>query len=291
MAQSIKALRRRLRTVKSTQKITKAMETVSSVKLRRAQDRLHGARPYAGKLAEIVRALADDEAAREHPLTQVRPVRRRTLVVATSDRGMCGAFNANVIRLATNFIAEHGDANLEVVTAGRRGRDHFARQRRAIADQLVPLGGQAEPAEAAALAQRLMERFLSGETDEVWVIATHMVSLIQYTPKATRLLPLDLGQAAGGEGHRAARLNYIHEPSAAEVLGAVLPRTVESNLYLALAESIASEHGARRIAMHNATENCSELGTQLTLDINKARQASITKELLEIVGGAEALKG
>ncbi len=286
---SLKDIRRRLRTVKSTQKITRAMETVSAVKLRRAQERLSAARPHADKLAEVVRALADDESARMHPLCQTRPVARRTLVVVAADRGLCGAFNGNLLRRADHFIAEHGLENLDLVPVGRRACSHARRLGVEPVARIADMGGQANADEAHALATRLIERFTAGGTDEVWVLTTRMLSLIRFEPHFERLLPLDLGEPE--ERGDEMLLNYLFTPSADEVLGAVLPRTAESRLFLALAESAASEHSARRMAMHTATENCGDLTQSLTLEINKARQAAITKELGEIVGGAEALKG
>lgn len=287
---STKDLRRRLRTVKSTQKITRAMETVSAVKLRRAQERLIAARPYANRLAEMVRSLADDDQAHEHPLCEVREVQRRTLIVVSADRGLCGAFNSNLLRQADNFLGEHGRDNVDLVPIGKRACSHVRRKKLTEVVRVDAMGGQADAKAASEIAKHLSERFIKGETDEVWVLTTRMLSLIRFEPSFERLLPLDLSKVTES-GKEPIRYNYIFEPSAEKVLGAVLPRTVESRLYLAMAESVASEHSARRMAMHNATENCKELTQQLTLDINKARQASITKELGEIVGGAEALKG
>jgi F-type H+-transporting ATPase subunit gamma len=292
MALSLRALRRRVRTVKNTQKITRAMETVSTVKLKRAQDRLTAARPYARKLMEVVRALSDDEAARAHALTRRRPVHRRTLMVVTADRGLCGAFNSNVLRATEAFVESHADAALDFVAVGKRARDYFNRHGKPIVHQVVPLGGVATVETSRSLAQELTRRFVEGLTDEIWLLATHMASLIRFVPTLGRLLPLDLDRRKG-EQERSVDflLNYLFEPSAETLLDFLFPRTVESRIHLALAESVASEHSARRMAMHNATDNCKDLGTTLTLQINKARQAAITKELLEIVGGTEALKG
>jgi len=287
---ALKDLRRRLRTVKSTQKITRAMETVSAVKLRRAQERVAAARPYADCLAAVVRSLADDESTQEHPLCQTRPVKRRGLILVSADRGLCGAFNSNLFRQADNFIAEHGAENIDVVPVGKRANDHCRRRGLTTVDRLAALGGEARSADASRIAESAIDRFAAGDVDEVWILTTRMLSLIRFEPQFERLLPLNLGQGEEQEAPTE-RLNYLFEPDATSVLGAVLPRTAESRLYLAIAESVASEHSARRMAMHNATENCKELSQQLTLDINKARQASITTELGEIVGGAEALKG
>ncbi|MBN1475936.1 ATP synthase F1 subunit gamma [Candidatus Sumerlaeota bacterium] len=286
---SLKDIRRRLRTVISTQKITRAMETVSAVKLRRAQERLFAARPYADRLAAIVQALSEDETAAEHPLCQARAVHHRTLIVITADRGLCGAFNTNLLKQADTFLAEHGTEDLDVVPMGKRANTHCRRKGWTVIDRVAEIGGQASAQVAGEVARRLIARFTAGETDEVWILTTRMLSLIRFEPHFERLLPLALGKDERRTGEYC--LNYLFEPGAAEVLGTVLPRTAESRLYLALAESVASEHSARRMSMHNATENCKDLSQQLTLDINKARQASITTELGEIVGGAEALKG
>jgi F-type H+-transporting ATPase subunit gamma len=286
---SLKDIRRRLRTVISTQKITRAMETVSAVKLRRAQERLLAARPYADRLAAIVQALSEDETAAEHPLCRPRAVHHRTLVVVSADRGLCGAFNTNLLKQADTFLAEHGTEDVDVAPVGKRANAHCRRRGLTVVDCVAEIGGQANAQVVGDLARRLIARFTAGETDEVWVLTTRMLSMIRFEPHFERLLPLALSE--GGKRSGEFRLNYLFEPGAAEVLGAVLPRTAESRLYLALAESVTSEHSARRMAMHNATENCKDLSQQLTLDINKARQASITTELGEIVGGAEALKG
>jgi F-type H+-transporting ATPase subunit gamma len=289
-ALSAKALRRRLRTVKSTQKITRAMETVSSVKLRRAQERLVAARPHALRLADVVRSLAQDEEARAHPLCDHREIKRRTLVLVTADRGLCGAFNANVLKQADKFLSDNADKPIEIIAIGKRAADYARRRQVEVIDREVPLGGVAKSDVASRLGQVILERFLTAQTDEVTVLYTHMKSLIQFVPTLEKLLPLEMEQPEEGDAP-ATRAQYIFEPSAQSVLAAVLPRSVESRLYLTMAESCASEHSARRVAMHNATENCKELGQRLTLDINKARQGAITKELLEIVAGAEALTG
>ena len=238
----------------------------------------------------MVAALAEDEETQTHPLCLQRPVSRRTLVVITADRGLCGAFNANLLKSADGFIDEHGTESLEVVAVGNRALGHANRRGLTVVDQHVPLGGVASFSAASALGRRLVERFTGEETDEVTLLYTHLAAVIGFEPTFERLLPLGLAEEAE-ERRPEMRRQYIFEPDAAAVLGAVLPRTVESRLYLAMAESVASEHSARRMAMHNATDNCKELSQQLTQDINRARQASITKELLEIIGGAEALKG
>ena len=284
---SLKALRKRIATVRSTQQITKAMKMVAAAKLRRAQDAAERARPYAAKLAELVAAVAadvDPEAAVD-PLLGRREERRIDLLVLSSDRGLCGGYNANLLRRAEAFVRERPGVEVTVSVVGRKGLDHFRRRgARLLAQRLGIL--TTPPAEmAAGLAAELTPRFAAAETDAVYLVYSRFRSAISQVPTITRLLPVE---PAASEGPP---VDYIFEPPRPALLGLLLPRYVAALLTQALLESVASEHGARMTAMDNATKNASDMIGRLTLLMNRTRQAAITKELMEIVSGAEALKG
>jgi F-type H+-transporting ATPase subunit gamma len=284
---SLKALRKRIATVRSTQQITKAMKMVAAAKLRRAQDAAERARPYATKLAELVAAVAadvDPEAVID-PLLGRREERRIDLVVLSSDRGLCGGYNANLLRRAEAFVRERNGVEVAVTVVGRKGLDHFRRRgRRLLGHRLGIL--TTPPAEmAAGLAAELTPRFADAESDAVYLVYSRFRSAISQVPIITRLLPVE---PAASEG---LPVDYIFEPPRPALLRLLLPRYVEVLLTQALLESVASEHGARMTAMDNATKNASEMIGRLTLLMNRTRQAAITKELMEIVSGAEALKG
>jgi len=282
---NLKAIRGRVTSVRKTQKITKAMKMVSAAKLARAQHAIGGARPYAAKLRQVLGSVAGGVDAESHPLLARRDGDRLDLVVLTSDRGLCGAFNANVIKRTQRRIAEHGGGRggVSIIGVGRRGADFF---RKRGAQMLKTWTGLATPTpEAAAeIAELAMQRFLAGETDRVELVYGEFRSAVTQTPTLEVLLPFT-PEEGGGEQ----TLAYSVEPSAEELLGLILPRAVEFAVFRALLETAASEHGARMSAMDSATNNCAELIRSLTLDMNKARQAAITQELSEIVGGAEAL--
>ncbi len=284
---SLKALRKRIATVRSTQQITKAMKMVAAAKLRRAQDAAECARPYATKLAELVAAVAadvDPEAVID-PLLGRREERRIDLLVLSSDRGLCGGYNANLLRRAEAFVRERNGVEVTVTVVGRKGLDHFRRRgRRLLGHRLGIL--TTPPAEmAAGLAAELTPRFADAESDAVYLVYSRFRSAISQVPIITRLLPVE---PAASEG---LPVDYIFEPPRPALLRLLLPRYVEVLLTQALLESVASEHGARMTAMDNATKNASEMIGRLTLLMNRTRQAAITKELMEIVSGAEALKG
>jgi F-type H+-transporting ATPase subunit gamma len=281
---SLKALRKRVTTVRSTQQITKAMKMVAAAKLRRAQDTVERARPYADRLQELVATLAASGVSSTHPLLEQREERRCHAVLITADRGLCGAYNANLIRRAESFLRERGGA-ATLTLMGRKGAEYFRRRQASIREQLPgPLGAPAGET-APPLAARLTKDVLGGEADVVYLIYSHFRSVLLQVPTVERLIPI-----AVDESGRPAP-DYKYEPGAATVLAELIPRYVTAHMTRALLEAAASEHGARMTAMDSATRNASELIDRLTLQMNRARQAAITKELMEIVSGAEALKG
>ena len=282
---SLKDLRKRIGSVRSTQQITKAMKVVAAARLRRAQEAAERARPYAAKLTEMFAAVVAGLSAETHPLLARRPEQRIDLIVVTSDRGLCGGFNSNLLRQSETFRREHGEQALQLMVVGQKGLDHYRRQR---IDPLFERTGVLNvPAVevARALAEHVTTRFAQDETDAVYLLYSRFQSAISQVPTVVRLLPVD------APAEDASSVDYIFEPPRPELLGRLLPRYVETRLLQALLESIASEFGARMTAMDNATRNASEMIDRLTLSMNRARQAAITTELMEIVSGAEALKG
>lgn len=290
--ESLKTLRRRLRTIKNTGKITRAMEMVSASKLRRALAVLVAGRPYAAKLQELLLRLAAGSELGQHPLFREREGRRKVLVIYTSDRGLAGSFNANIIKCAEDVMKAEPDAQWQLVCIGRKGRDYFQRRNVPIIESLIGLGGQADSASARQIGKLLLDLFTSDRCDEVWLVYSAFISTVAYRPTLVRYLPV--AQESIGtpkeENGRTGEIEYILEPSAQEVFDQILPRYLSSRIYITMTEVATSENSARMISMNNATKNCSELSESLTLRMNKARQGAITKELLEIVGGAEALK-
>ena len=298
-------LKRRIRSVQNTKKITKTMELVSTSKLKRAQDRVVGARPYAQALAEVIGQLYSAELAERFPLLR-QPgktgVRRAALLLITSNRGLCGAFNANLIREARRRLEEleAQDAHTELHLVGKKGVSYFKFTKRNIASQRVDIGDRPTLEHAAELAKPLMERFANAELDEVDVVFAKFNSAVSTPPTSLRILPvLPPDRRIGGSANRAPSahpairpsVNYILKPSAEEILKQLLPLYVQNQFYRALVETAAAEHGARRTAMKNATDAGSDMLNILQRTFNRARQAQITQELAEIVGGAEALKG
>ena len=282
---SLKALRKRIATVRSTQQITKAMKMVAAAKLRRAQEAAERARPYATKLSEMFSAVAAGVEPEAHPLLARRPERRIDLLVLTSDRGLCGGYNANLLRFAEAFVRQREAAETAVAVVGRRGLDYYRRRSATILLHRLGILTTPAPAMASELAAELTRRFAAEETDAVYLIYTRFRSALSQTPTAVPLLPV------APPVTEAPAVDYIFEPARAELLARLLPRYVEAVITQALLEAIASEHGARMTAMENATNNASDMMGRLTLSMNRARQATITKELMEIVSGAEALKG
>jgi F-type H+-transporting ATPase subunit gamma len=282
---SLKALRKRIITVRSTQKITKAMKMVAAAKLRRSQEAAERARPYAAKLAEMFAAVAAGVEPEAHPLLARREERRIDLVVLTSDRGLCGGYNANLLRHAEVFMRERSSAESAVGVVGRKGLDYFRRRGRRVLFQRLGILTTPAAELASQVAAELTARFIGEETDAVYLVYSRFRSAISQVATVTPLLPVAAPSTEGPS------VEYIFEPARPALLGRLLPRYVEALITQAVLEAVASEHGARMTAMDNATTNASEMIERLTLSMNRARQATITTELMEIVSGAEALKG
>ncbi len=287
---TLRDIRRRIRSVESTQKITRAMKLVAAAKLRRAQERILAARPYAGKMAELLGNLVSGAPAGDgaHPLLAQREGPRRQIVIITADRGLAGAFNSNIIRRAVEFIRQSHAPEVTLVVVGRKGRDFFRRRGYTIKHEMLGFWDKLAYSHASELADAFMRQYLEGEVDEVHLLYNEFRSVAVQRPVRAQLLPIP---RAEGEGEAAAApVDYIYEPGPAAILDDLLPRHVRTQVFRALMESIAGEYGARMTAMEAATKNAKEMIGVLTIQYNKARQEKITKELLDIVGGAEALK-
>jgi F-type H+-transporting ATPase subunit gamma len=285
---TLRDIRRRIRSVESTQKITRAMKLVAAAKLRRAQERILAARPYAAKMAELLGNLvgaAGDEA--PHPLLLQRAGPRREIVIVTADRGLAGAFNSNIVRRSLDFIRQSSAPDVTLVVVGRKGRDFFRRRGFTIRREMLGFWDRLAYTHAAELAGYLVQQYLDAEVDEVHLIYNEFRSVAVQRPVHERLLPIP--RATPGEGSPTT-VDYIYEPAPDAILGDLLPRHVRTQVFRALMESLAGEYGARMTAMEAATKNAKEMIEVLTMQYNKARQEKITKELLDIVGGAEALK-
>jgi F-type H+-transporting ATPase subunit gamma len=284
---SLKAIRRRIASVKSTQQITKAMKMVAAAKLRRAQEAATRARPYAEKLGELLHNLAARVGPESHPLLAVPATERRVdLVLITSDRGLCGGFNANLIRKAETFRQERREAEVRLTLVGRKGHDYYRRRTVTIRATHANLFGGPGHELAVQLGAELARDFAAGGTDAVYVLYSRFRSALSQVPTLERLLPVSAEVDAD-----TTLTEYLYEPDPATLLDRLLRQYVTTVIDHAFLESIASEQGARMTAMDSATVNASDMIDRLTLEMNRARQATITKELMEIVGGAEALKG
>ncbi|MCU1266039.1 MAG: synthase gamma chain [Acidobacteria bacterium] len=290
-------IRRRIKSVKNTQQITKAMKMVSAAKLKRAQDRVITARPFANKMTQVLSALADrtDENF-HHPLLDARGDERYLLVLVTADKGLCGAFNTNLIKAAQAFIRDNSSKQIELLTAGRKGRDFFKRRQFTIVGEYVGLTGKGRVdfSEALEVAGDIIKRFTDDEKiDKVFFIYNEFKSVLQQRVVLEQLLPVARTSASepdpGASGEERNLVDYVYEQSPAEIFSVLLPRLVETQVFRALLESVASEQGARMTAMDSASKNARELIDTLTLNMNRVRQAAITNEIIEIVGGAAAL--
>lgn len=287
---TLRDIRRKIGAVKKTQQITKAMNMVSAAKLRGAQQRMEGFRPYARAFAMMLGNLAGRVEPEIHPFFQQAPqVGKVGLVLMTADRGLCGSFNVNLINTAVKFIREKEAEGQEVVLTcvGRKGRDFFRRRKREIRVSYVDIWGKFDFSNAVLVAREIMSDFLAGEVHEVYLIYATFINMAIQRPKMVKLLPIVPEEAAAEEP----ALEYLFEPPVAQFLEYLLPKYINVQVYHGFLENSASEHAARMTAMDNASSNCKEMITHLTLVMNKARQAAITKELMDIVGGAEALRG
>jgi len=278
-------IRRRVRSVRNTQQITKAMKMVSAAKLRRAQDRALAARPYAAMLqqmlANVAAAASQSPDAGADPLLAVRPEKRVLVVVITADRGLAGGFNANLIKLAQLFVNRNRDKELTFELVGRKGRDYFRKRDARIAGEYIDWMRTLSLAEAERIAGAIIDRFSKGEVDAVYLFVNEFKTVMTPTLTEMRLLPIELPKTQ-------AMVDYIYEQKPEELLGSLLPRYIKLQIYRALLESVAAEHAARMTAMDAASSNASDVIDKLTLYMNRVRQASITREIIEIVSGAAA---
>jgi F-type H+-transporting ATPase subunit gamma len=293
---NLQDIRRRVRSVKNLQKITKAMKMVSAAKLRRAQDRVVAARPYAETMMRMLGRLAARAGDYKHPLLEVREEDKHYVVaLVTSDKGLCGAFNTNLNKAAQKFIRENADKKVEMVAVGRKGRDFF-RRRSDIINEFVEVEKLAAThAGAAEIARELMEKYTAeGSTvDRVFIIYTEFKSVLSQQVMVKQLLPIS-AEAFASEGEKKEsdeQIDYIYEQPAADILGTLLPRYVETQVFYALLESIASNRAAQMTAMDSASKNAGEVIDTLTLNMNRVRQAAITREIIEVVSGAQSLNG
>jgi len=286
---TLKVIRKRIGSVRNTQQITKAMKMVSAAKLRRAQEAAVQARPYAEKMTELLKNVAARVANDAHPLLTPREEKKVQIVLFTSDRGLCGGYNTNMIRAAEAFIRQQaGDRQIELTLVGRKGGDHFRRRGAKIADRYVDILYKAADELAGEIAQKLISRFVSGEVDAVYILYSRFRSALSQVPTLEKLLPVALAESIEVQAQQ--QTEYLYEPGVEQLLASLLPRITGVTVQRALLEATASEHGARMTAMESASGNASKMIGALTLQMNRARQASITRELLEIVGTAEALK-
>jgi F-type H+-transporting ATPase subunit gamma len=287
---NLRAIRKRISSVKSTQQITRAMKVVSAAKLRRAQDGINAARPYARKMREVVTAVAGRAGSDAHPLLTAREAKKLALLVVTSDRGLCGSFNSGLTRAVYRFLNEHRGEYEEITlfVVGRKGRDFFRRREIPIRQEYLGVLGAVSRRHAETVANDLVGGFLAGEFDEVQIAFNEFRSAISQMVRFEKMFPIALessGETGGDD------IDYLYEPSREEILATLLPKYVETQIFRVLLESVAGEHGARMTAMDSATNNSVDMISRLTLQMNRARQATITTELTEIVSGAEALKG
>jgi F-type H+-transporting ATPase subunit gamma len=290
---SLRDIRNRIVSVKSTRQITKAMKMVSAAKIRRAQDAILKTRPYALLLEQTLGRVAARAAADEavtHPLLAARTERRAEVVVVTSDRGLAGGFNSNIARRVQRFLVESSDRFEQITlgTIGRKGRDYFKARKLEVRKDFSGVQANLSYETAEAISREYQERYLSGEVDAVFLAYNEFKSAISQKPVVVQLLPIQTSGVSADVG--AASIDFKYEPSREALLADLLPRHVGMQVWRALLESAASEHGARMSAMESATKNAEEMIAALTLQYNRARQAYVTKELMEIVSGAEALK-
>ena len=275
-------IRRRIRSVRNTQQLTRAMKMVAAARLRRAQERVHNARPYANQMLALLGSLAARTEQRAHPLLAERPVEKILLVLVTADRGLCGAFNANLIRAAESYLEAHRDRKVSLLAVGRKGRDFFRKHRVEILADYTNLFSRLEFAHAQEIAKQVIDLYTRQAVDAVDFIYNESKTVLTQRLTIERYLPIKPVQPAAGE----TLIDYIYEEPAEEIFHALLPRYVEIEVYRALLESAASEFAARMTAMDAASTNAAEMIDTLTLHMNRVRQAAITREIIEIVSGA-----
>jgi F-type H+-transporting ATPase subunit gamma len=287
---SLLDMRRRIKSVKNTQQITKAMKMVAAAKLKRAQDRVTAARPFAQKMSEVLGALSARSADEfSHPLLDPRGDEKYLIVLVSADKGLAGAFNANIIKATQAFLKENAAKSAEMVAVGRKGRDFFKRRQVVLTDEYIGLtgSGQVNHQDAMDIARRIIQLFTEDTSiDKVFLVYTEFKTVLSQKPVIEQVLPVP--RIEPGEGEQSAQAEYIYEQPADEIFGKLLPKQVETQLYKAMLESVASEQGSRMTAMDSASKNAGELIDTLTLNMNRIRQAAITKEIIEVVSGAAA---
>lgn len=290
---TLRDIRKRLKAIQNTKKITAAMKMVAAAKMRKVQDRMLNFRPYATKMEAVLSDLAKVSEREVHPLLALRPRKTVEVIVMTSDRGLCGGFNTNILKFAANYMNTTKKEGIEVSLSiiGRKSRDYFRRRNVPMRKSWIGLSGRITYANAQEIANDLIENYTNETIDEVVLIYSEFKSLLVQKPTMKKLLPIGLLEIE--EGQKEGSLlsgDFLYEPSMETIFEKLLPKNIEIQIYRALLETSASEEAARMTAMENATKNCGELITKVTLLANKVRQASITKELMDIVGGVEALK-
>jgi F-type H+-transporting ATPase subunit gamma len=284
---STREIRRRIRSVRNISQITRAMEMVSAAKMRKAQQRVLASRPYSERIQAVIGDLAslkiDGTETAAFPLLEQREVRKSAVILVTPDKGLTGSMNANLIRRASRYILSEANVPVEVIAAGKKGRDFMVRSRQDVVAEFTALGDNVSFNDIRPIVEVALEDFTAGKVDAVFVIFPRFVNTLNQTPEVRQILPIARPEGAGEYN------DYIFEPSPQEVLNALLPRFVEVQVYQAILESIASEHSARMVAMRNASQNAKDLVAELSLTYNKARQTQITREVSEIAAGANAL--
>jgi F-type H+-transporting ATPase subunit gamma len=289
---SLRDIKRKIRVVKNIAQITQAMKMVAAAKLRRVQERVQKGKPYANTMAELVGTLAPSVKDFSHPLLTVRPVQNVMVLVITGDKGLAGAYNSNILRLGHRFldekIAELGRDHVKLVTLGRKSNEYFAKRGYIAAEKFPGIGPETPYEQIRAISNTLTGQFSVGQVDEVYICYTEFVSPLVQRPETVKFLPIEPPSTEEGE-QSGGRSDFIFEPKIEELLGTLLPRYVETRVYQLLMEATASEFGARMTAMSNATKNANDQIDSLTLVANRTRQAGITKELLDIIGGSEAI--
>ncbi|MCP3982010.1 MAG: ATP synthase F1 subunit gamma [bacterium] len=278
-------LKRRIRSVKNTMQLTRAMKMVSAAKLRRSQEAMMRARPYSRQMLKVLRSLAARANTEDNPLLQEHGDQRVEVILMTSDRGLCGSFNAGLVRQAETLLHKLRDRDLSMAAVGKKGREYFARRNANIVHEWLDVFRVVEFATAEEIARTMIDLYLKKEVDQVYLVYNEFKSAIQSTPTIQRLLPIEPAELASGEEAQ----DYIYEPEQQTLFDSLLPHYVEQSVYHAMLESVAAEHAARMSAMDAATSNAGELIESLTLTMNRVRQAAITTEIIEVVSGAEAL--
>lgn len=298
---SVRQIRRRIKSVKSTKQITRAMQMVAAAKLKKSQSRLLAARPYARKMDELLSHLAAATGQIRNPLFEKRELKKAALVVISGDKGLCGSYNINIMRKAEIYLSQMPKGKMELILIGKKGYEYFRRRGYPIYSTVIDLGGNLHLGRIQDITRQITTDFLNGTFDEIQLLFTNYLSAVRYQPVIVRFLPIEQKDPSPGKSQvsdigdsrklktASSSVQYIFEPDAKSIFDLLLPRYLNTKIHISLAESFTSEHSARMVAMQNATDAALEMIDSLTLIGNKLRQAQITKEIAEIVGGAEAL--